>query len=292
MDEVREHRKKILLDKIGEEERLIRIYEADLMQTRLQIPVTSLKRMTTDDQSEYDQTGNDVLTDMLMPSMLDKRWHDNPILYRILPLVSGIVFESAIPIRSTIVELEQQGSFLIQGYTSNCPEVKIQFHMNLSMDLTSDPFLSKVAMQIQNKYKEEEELNDIICLLEEKRNIPLALRQMTKWTEFHRRRNEALRKFQNQSDGKLERLSTSKFRILWSQESFFIMKWGWHVSWATSGQDKIHVLHCQIPRSSTHEMIDASAIVLSNNLDQLLKCVGGDCERALDLILKACSLPR
>jgi hypothetical protein len=280
-------KKQRLLQQIAEEERLIRIYEADLKVTRSckrprPCSAESLESLiVSDEQDDNWLAALDALQSHDTNVTLDTRWHDYPLLYQMLPHVGGIVFDAAKPVGTTRHEGGARfRSFYFRGYINDA--TKVEFSMTLEVEFTTSARVSKVDLELSNK--EEEELQDIIKVAQETRNMPLLFRQLVSWSKFRRRRNRAIELFQQEHNGQLERVSASLIRVKWSDDSFLGISWRWQVSWATSGKDVLEIQTCRVARE--HQPL-AAAVTRSKGLQNLIQCVSGDCEKALSIILQA-----
>ena len=345
----RETLKKRLLQQIEAEERLIRIYEADLKVTRnlkrprLSGTVQSLESRLVDVLLVGDNPDDDWLaaldalqshgmtTTATMPSssssssqlLLDTRWQDDPRLHRALPNVAGIVFSVAKPVGTTRTRgRDEEGlasttttttsttartrtsatapttrlrSFYFQGHTmEDSSAVRIDFTMTLEVEFpvatttnsSTGSRVSKVDLEFLNQ-EEEDELHDIIQVAQETRNIPLLFRQLLSWSKFHFRRNQVLELLQQQHKHSthLARVSTCVIQVKWSDDSFLNISWRWKVNWATSGKDILEIQTCRVARE--HQTLAAAVMRSKGGLDNLIQCVGGNCEKALHLLLQA-----
>jgi hypothetical protein len=348
----REMLKKRLLEQIEAEERLVRIYEADIQVTaNLKRPrpsgiVESLESLLVDALGEneedddwltaldalqshhHDGTTTSGLTTTIAGTrtsssslsqqqpLLDTRWHDDPRLRRALPNITGIVFSVAKPVGATrtpgrggddgfattttttatmmTTPATRLRSFYFQGHTmEDSTMVRIDFAMTLEVEFiattttkNSSSRISKVDLEFLNQH-EEDELLDIMEVAKETRNIPLLFRQLLSWSKFHHRRNQVIELLQQQqkSSKQLVRVSTSVIQVNWSAESFLNISWRWKVSWATSGKDVLEIQTCRVARE--HQTLAAAVMRSKGGLDNLIQCMGGDCEKALHLLLQA-----
>lgn len=357
----REKLKRRLLEQIEAEERLIRIYEADIQVTakrkrpRLSGTGESLESLLVDglgDNQEDDDWlaaldalqshGHDGTTSSGMTTtaaaasttrtsssssshthhpLLDIRWHDDPRLHRALPNVAGIVFSVAKPVgmtrtpgrsrddglatttttttmtstsRWTPTPTTRLRSFYFQGHTvEDSSTVRIDFSMTLEVEFTvtsttknSSSRVSKVDLDFFNQ-DEEDELHDIVQVAKETRNVPLLFRQLVSWSKFHHRRNQAIELLQQQQKSRkhLVRVNTCVIQVKWSADSFLSISWRWKVNWTTSGKDILEVQTCRVARE--HQTLAAAVMRSKAGLDNLIQCVGGDCEKALHLLLQA-----
>ena len=298
VDNGREKLKQRLLQQIRDEENLIRIYKADLEVTRTrqrprirsQSSLASLI-IESDDNEEDDwlaaldalQSRNTIGSSAVT---LDTRWHDDPRMHRLLPLVSGIVLDETKPVGTTRIQGNvRYRLFYFRGYTSDS-NTRVDFVMTLEVEFAISARVSKVDLSFSNC--EEEELHDIIQVVNESRNVPLMFRQLVSWAEFHHRRSKAMDLFLERSEN-LAKVKTSVIRVQWNSVSYLDICWRWQVSWATSGNEVLEIQKCRVARE--HEVLVA-ALTRSNGLKNLVKCVGGDCEKALDIILQVVVLPQ
>lgn len=298
-DNGREKQKQRLLQQIRDEEHLIRIYKADLEVTRsrkrprvvggggAESSLASLIIASVKEDHEEDdwlaaldalQSRNTIGSSL---ATLDTRWHDDPRMHRMLPFVSGIVLDATKPVGTPRIQGNlRYRSFYFRGYT-NESDIRVDFVMTMEVEFGISARVSKVDLSFSN-YGEEEELQDIIKVVKESRNVPLMFRQLVSWSKFHYRRNKAMELFLEGRESVLK-VKTSVIRVQWSSDSYLDISWRWHVSWATSGNEVLEIQSCRVAREQ--EAL-AAAVTRSNGLKNLLQCVGGDCEKALDIILQ------
>lgn len=292
-DIARENRKKRLHQQIEEEERLIRIYEADWKVTRSRKRARSeVGLASTDDDDDDDDDEDDWLAALNAlqsqdsgPAKLDTRWHDDPLLYRILPHVGGIAFRSAKPVGIT----RKEGAARYRCYefegniccTDDGDMTKVDFCITMEVEFRDAAQVSRVEVALVTPSSEkQEELQDIIELVKETRNLPLFFRQLLNWSKFDGRRTQFLARF---VADKIERPSPTLTRIHWHGTSHLDIRWQWKVDWASSGKDVLEIPECQ-------PLADRS-----KGLKQLIEAVGGSCEKALSILLKtaaAAACPR
>ncbi|KAI2491652.1 hypothetical protein MHU86_22898 [Fragilaria crotonensis] len=297
-DQNREELKQRLLQQIRDEERLIRIYTADLEVTRSrQRPrvwggseSSSLASLIVESDDPEDDwlAALDALQsrDTSGTVTLDKRWHDDPHIFRMLPLISGIVLDETKPVGTMRIQGDSKyRSFFFRGYT-NDSNVRVDFEMTLEVEFGTSARVSNIDLLLSN-YKDEEELQDIIQVAKESRNVPLLFRQLVSWAKFHDRRHNAMALFLERSEN-LVKVKTSVIRVQWSSDSYLDICWRWQVSWATSGKEVLEIRNCRVARE---QQTLAAAVTRSNGLKNLMQCVGGDCEKALDIILQVVVVP-
>lgn len=298
----RENRKKRLLQEIDEEERLIRIYEADyeLTKSRKRARGEAAVVLVGDDDAmrseeddwltaldalqSYDATGK--------PAQLDTRWHDDPLLYRTLPGIGGIAFRSAKPgatrkdgaVQLRCYEFEGSVGFPEDGASTMTP---VDFCISMEVEFGEAAQVSKVDVTLPN-FGVQEELQAIIKVVEDTRNLPLFFRQLLKWSKFDHRRKQLLARVTN--DARIERLSPTVVRIHWSGNDAVVdIRWQWEVNWAISGKDVLKISNCRVTQGQLQPL--AAMISQCKGLGQLLECVGGNCEEALKVLLKAACPP-
>ena len=109
-------------------------------------------------------------------------------------------------------------------------------------------------------------------------------RQILSWAKLHGRRNKILDSIlENGIDEKLIRVCSSVIRVQWSAHSSMDICWKWQVTWATCGHEVLQISSCRVARE--HEAL-AAAVTRSNGLQDLVRCLDGDCEKALKMILQ------
>ena len=295
-DQDREDLKQRLLQQIRDEERLIRIYAADLEVTRTrQRPradgseSSSLASLIMESEEDDWLAALDALQsrDTSGSVTLDTRWHDDPHIFRMLPLVSGIVLDETKPVGTIRIQGNlRYRSFYFRGYTVDS-NTRVDFEMTLEVEFGTSARVSNVDLVYSN-FKDEEELHDIFQVAKESQNIPLMFRQLVSWAKFHDRRGKAMDLFLERSED-LMKVSTCVIRVQWSLDSYLDICWRWQVNWATSGKEVLEIQNCRVARE---QQALAAAVTRSNGLKNLIQCVGGDCEKALDIILQVVVLPK
>lgn len=277
--------KKRLLLQIKEEERLIRIYEADLAATRKRKrPALTDPLVIVPHQEEEDDwlSALDGLQSQSGSITLDTRWHDDPQLHRILPHASGIAFSSAKPVGVTRrYGKTRTRSFRFQGSLCSSESTRVNFSIVAQVEFKETASrVFKVDIEFAGR-KEDEELQEIIKVAEETCNIPLLFRQLLNWGIFDRRRTKVLDEIEGGCSG-IERVSATKVRIKWSDRSFLVICWKWKVSWATSGEEALTVEACRVEQAQPL----AAAVLRSSGLQDLIQCLGS-CEKALRTLVQA-----
>jgi hypothetical protein len=298
----REQRRKRLLEEITEEERLVRIYEADYKVTKSRKRARGAAAVVlVDDAMQTDEDDWLTALDALQShdttgrsAKLDTRWHDDPLLYRILPHVGGIAFKSAKPgatrkdgaARYRCYEFE--GSV---GFTEDGPSMmtSVDFCIAMEVEFGEAAQVSKVDVILPSSDGTQEELQAIIQVVKGTRNLPLFFRQLLKWAKFDHRRKQFLARVTK--DARIESVSPTLVRIRWSGDDAVVdIRWQWEVSWATSGKEVLEISNCRVKQGQRKH--SAAAISQSKGLQQLLESVGGSCEEALKMLLQVANPPR
>lgn len=292
----KERQKKLLMQEIEEEERLIRIYEADLNWAKSRRRSHPLSN--NEDEDDW-LSMLDTLHSKHHPNETnfewDHRWHDDPLIYGILPYVSGILFDSAKPVddhnRTNSAGFSGTiRSFEFRGHVCAMRATALVFHVSISVSL---PFKREEPTEIttaslnfpQIRIDHHEELQEISRVAGETRNLPLAFRQIVGWAKFDTRRTRVLLDHASVHPSLIQRLNPFIFRLSLSEQSacYVDIMWKWQVRWDSSGVEKLSIA----PHINSGSLICSDIDVLSSKgLQHLIEVCENDCQMALTKILQ------
>lgn len=319
-----------LEEKIAEEERLVRLYEAqlDLLEQNQQeeeaVPQFQPFRA---DQEEND--GEEDLWETLTalqfsdttPSAarIDTQWQDDPVLYRLLPLVSGgIVFTSVqyLPLEPSLLlksTTTKRRTYQLQGYLLDS---LIGFFVTATVELTpstsgADPenphnsgggacvvaLKVKFAPHHSNDQEDtssgifpREELDQVATLATSSRNLPLVFRQMQGIAALEQERTHLVREI-----ACLERGNNATILVLDSRLvlEYKVTSCGWSHG---QGRPALSVVDFLLPptaASGLEETLERRRLVETvrdpQGLQHLLACTGGSCPDAIRLLSQVLS---
>lgn len=175
------NRKSYLLQQIQKEERLVRIYEAELSLLR-----TNKKRTRYDDEGDSNDANRDWLVDTLDQlqckpndddSILDTRWHDDPI-HRVLPRIAGVQFTHVAPASPT-------ASFEFHAVISAAKATPLKFLVVLQV---KDNRIVRLTVTYPNM-QDTSELNDVTQPALETNNLPWLIRLLVTWAKLDAQRH-------------------------------------------------------------------------------------------------------
>lgn len=253
--------KRQLLEQIREEERLIRIYEADLkltQQSRQQLP-------NLEEDDDWLANTLDALQSLGGSIEFNCLWHDDPRLFKLLPFVSGIVFDS---VKST-----SKTSFEFQARTFQT--VIVRLNVRVSVDFTSTPQVISIEVEFGD---ENEELREIAATATQTRNLVLLFRQTVQWARFEARRSTLLQNYPS-----IERPCKHILRIRFNDTDYCEIIWKFR-----QGYDQLELGDCQVDSQPTAAM---TAVEQSEGFKHLLTCTNGSCEGALRILFEAMGVP-
>jgi len=291
----KERQKKILMQEIEKEERLIRVYEADLEWEKSR----NRPRPLNENEDEDDWLS---MLDSLQSKehsqetavQLDRRWHDDPLLYRILPYVCGIAFDSAKPLddpttSNTVGFSSTSRSFEFQGRVCALRATTVVFHIAISICIPlkrGEPTrVAKASLNFPRlRLNDQKELQEISVVASETCNLPLTFRQLVRWAKFDFRRTRVLLTHSCSYPNLIQRVDPYLVRLSLDKHagSYVDIVWKWKVSWYSSGSAILTV--------ATHfdsKSIVCSDILCSKGLQQLVEVYNGNCQIALGKILQA-----
>ena len=173
-------RKNELLKLIQQEERLLRIYQADLAVTQRK----DQQRRGEDPPDDWLETLNRLQSNDNSNS-LDTKWHDDPI-HRLLPRISGVQFTHAIQNQPQQTELQLLPMLEFHATISAAGATNLQFMFQLTVQETR---ISNLTVTIANQEQYDAvELYHTTQQATESNNVPLLVRRLVEWAKFDARR--------------------------------------------------------------------------------------------------------
>ena len=180
-------RKNDLLKWIQQEERLVRIYQADLAVTQRKHQQQHRGEDPPDDWLET----LDRLQSNDNSNSLDTKWHDDPI-HRLLPRISGVQFTHIVQNQQQQQQQQQQQTELqlpileFHATISAAGATKLQFMFRLTVQETR---MTNLTVTILNKEQHDSvELYHTTQQATESNNVPQLVRRLVEWAKFDARR--------------------------------------------------------------------------------------------------------
>jgi hypothetical protein len=265
-----------LLGQIAEEERLIRIYEAEL----------ALKRVSTAARPNVEEEDLLETLDALQSSgepTLESKSQDDPVVHRLLPLVGGVVFTS-------IRALSKEDAARAYEFQGNVVK-SVLFTIILRVELCAAR--ANVVALTTTFGSSSKELNQIAKVASEMRSIPLLFQHLVSWAEFDARRKNLLLECQGKYDA-VKRLSAETFviQIVKSETTLCSLRllWTWRCNWYERGSEELSVEACDVSPDVTVEQSELAQwrreICNQQGLNDLVVSAGG-CEQAIRILMQA-----
>lgn len=265
-----------LWGQIAEEERLIRIYEAELV----------LQRVSTAARPNVEEEDLLATLDALQSSgapTLESRSMDDPMVHRLLPLVGGVAFTS-------VQTLSKEDATRVYEFQGNVVK-SISFSIILKVELRATR--ASVVALTTTFGSSSKELNQIAKVASEMRSIPLLFQHLVSWAEFDARRTNLLRECQEKYDV-VKRLSAETFviQIVKGEATLCSLRllWTWRCNWYERRREELCVEACNVsPEVRVEQSILAQWVREICNQQGLhdLVASAGSCEQGIRILMQA-----
>jgi hypothetical protein len=268
-----------LRGQIAEEERLIRIYEAELALQR--VSTAALPNVEDEDLLET----LDALQSSGAPA-LESKSQDEPMVHRLLPLVGGVAF-------TYVRGLSKEDATRVYEFQGNVVK-SISFTIILRVELRADR--ASVVALTTTFGSSSNELNQIAKVASETRSISLLFQHLVAWAEFDARRTNLynlLRECQGKYDA-MKRLSAETFviQIIKSETTLCSLRllWAWRCNWYERGREELCVEACDVSPKVTVEQSELAQwlreICDQQGLNDLVASTGS-CEQTIRILMQA-----
>jgi len=277
-----------LLEQISEEERLIRIHQAELALQRQARQESLTTRPLVENVEEQDWLETLDALQSSSSQTLESRAQDDPAIHRLLPLVGGMTFTSVRALEPNSAE-DTTRSYQFQGNVKS----QVSFTVTAKVELLDDR-ASVVSLEA-NFGTQSKELGDISRVASETCCIPLMFRLLATWTEFDARRTALLLECQekcNLDAVKLLSKETFALQILNSGKAVLLslsLMWTWKCSRYERGKEELSLVACNISpdvRMDQSELVQCVREIQNPQGLNDLVVSAGSCEKALRLLVQ------
>ena len=274
-----------LLDQIAEEERLVRIHQAELAIQRQRQSASTAARTLVEDIEEQDWLETLDALQSSGPAKLEFSSQDEPVIHRLLPLVGGVTFTAvrALEPNGRTKSFEFQGNVRSQLYFTVTAEVEL-------LETNAKVVALTVAFRMQSK-----ELDQISSIASETCCIPFLFRRLASWAEFDARRTALLSKCQGKAGPEAVKWLSSDTLVIQITDTSnaplcsLRLKWTWRCNRYERGKEELSLVSCNV---SPHVMLEQSGLLrcvreIQNpeGLNDLIVSAGS-CENAIRLLVQ------
>ena len=284
---------KELLNQIAEEERLIRIYQAELalQQASPEVPHRAHHYPLDLEENGEEQDWLETLDALQSDggTTLETKSQDDPKVHRLLPLVGGVTFTSV----KALPQQQHDATMRCYELQGNVLYTEISFSVIAKVELLIQKAVVGLDIQFGGSHSCDE-LEQIKQAAQKMCSIPLLFRMLVSWAEFDAKRTAMFSEFQEKYGADaVERLSADAFRIqIMAGKNGPLcclqLEWTWRCAWYERGRQQLRVVECNV---SPDVGIDESKLVQwlrdicnPQGLNDLVAC-SGSCEEAIWILV-------